>query len=156
MAEAENFLDKITSCNASDMVPCDVVAPPEVNLLTKASRVFTLTITYFDFLFCRIHPSWKIPSHDISICSMRTFLTHGIILNSPWNTETVVHTVLFSKATALSNRLLALHRSFYTLAVTTSVLLFTSHFLPLASHTLFLQNQISRSFMISSLNEYYF
>lgn len=152
MAEAENFLDKSTSCNASDMVPCDVVAPPEVNLLTKASRVFTLTITYFDFLFCRIHPSWKIPSHDISICSMRTFLTHGIILNSPWNTETV----LSSKATALSNRLLALHRSFYTLAVTTSVLLFTSHFLPLASPMLFLQNQISWSFMISSLNEYYF
>lgn len=114
MAEAENFLDKSTSCNASDMVPCDVVAPPEVNLLTKASRVFTLTITYFDFLFCRIHPSWKIPSHDISICSMRTFLTHGIILNSPWNTETVVHTVLSSKATALCNRLLALHHSLHS------------------------------------------
>lgn len=77
IAEAENFLDKSTSCNASDMwytagTPTEVT----VNLLTKASGFFTLIITYFDF-FCRIHRGLKIPSNDISKDTVFVACTHS-------------------------------------------------------------------------------
>lgn len=46
IAETQNFLDKSTSCNDSDMLLCDVGTPPQVttNLLHEASRFFTLII----------------------------------------------------------------------------------------------------------------
>lgn len=135
IVEAENFLDESTSSNAG--------IPPEVraNLLIEASRFFTLIIRYFYFLFCRIYPSWKIPSHDISKDTVLEACTHSFpkFFMEHWDCST--YSYVFYSHWSLQQAP-ALHHSFHSLAATSSGLLFKSHFLPHASHTLFHHNQI--------------